>query len=69
MVLGYGVDKDADAVDADANFIFACQREGVGWNDAGAGQQEASVREGLIAEEVFDESLGVALHLGQSGRR
>src|ERR1700734_928788 len=59
------VDQSTDGVDGDANLVFALEGKGVGWNDAGAGEQKAAEREALIAEEIFDESKGIALELGE----
>src|SRR6202022_4057650 len=60
-----GVCQGSDAVDGDVDLVAALEREGVGWNDARAGEQETAVGKGLVAEEVLDQSCRVAFQFGQ----
>src|SRR5688500_4694948 len=55
-------------IDRDQYFIPLREREIVGWDDAGAGEQDAAVRETGLAVQELDERVQVALHLGQRGR-
>src|SRR5580704_3080178 len=59
------VHQGPDTVDADMDFVAAAQRERVGRNNAGAGKKKTSAGKALVAEEIFDEHGGIALHFGE----
>src|SRR5687767_14705965 len=58
----------ADGVDRDADVVAALEGEGLGRDDAGAGEEVAAVREAVVAEEPVDQLLEAALHLRERRR-
>src|SRR5450755_3156771 len=66
--LAYAIDERSDAGDGDLDFIAARQAERIGWNDAGAGQQETAGRESVVPIEVANQVRGIALQRFKRGR-
>src|SRR4051812_21788802 len=64
---GHRVFEGADLVDGDLYRVAPGEGEvGVG-DDAGAGEEDDALGEGLVAEEVADELFEAALDLGEGG--
>lgn len=51
---GNGIHQRADSVYAYPDLVRSLQREGIGRNDTGACEQEAAIRETVVAEKIFD---------------
>ena len=51
---GNGIHQGADTLDAYADLVGCLQREGIRRNDSGACEQEAAVRETVVAKKIFD---------------
>jgi hypothetical protein len=52
--LGNGIHQRADSVYAYPDLVGPLQREGIWRNDSGACEQEAAIRETVVAEKIFD---------------
>src|SRR5918996_3560937 len=62
-----GVREGADPRDVDLDHVTGLEREAVGRDEPGAGEEDAAGRDGVVAQEEADELLERALHT--SGRR
>ena len=54
LLLFDGVFECADAFDSDVDLVVALEREGVRRHNPGPSEQEAAIREAVIAKEVLD---------------
>ena len=66
LALDDGVGEGADAVDGDVHNVAGEESEIVGWDDAGAGEKENAVGEGVFASKPADEVVESAGHFGQA---
>src|SRR5579884_1194327 len=59
--------QSSDAINCDTDDIAGLQRKRIRRDDAGSGEQETTPREGIFAEQVPGENVGLALHLLERG--
>src|SRR3990172_3426298 len=57
-----GVREDADARDVDLDDVPRLEREVVGRDEAGPGEEDAARRDGIVSDEELDELGERALH-------
>ena len=62
-----GIDQRTDRVNGDRDLITAVESERISGHDAGAREQEASVRKGGLAKEEFSQRVQAALDAGDFG--
>ena len=68
LTLCYIIDERPDRFNGNSDLIIDLEGELVRGDDPGAGQQEAAVRELILAEEVVDQLLQATLEAGQFRR-
>ena len=61
--LHHDIRQGADGRDGDSDFVGGGEGEVVVGDDAGAGEEEGPVREGVVAAEVVDQVLQRAVNL------
>jgi len=55
------VDQRSDAINLDVDLVAMRKSKGIWRNDAGAGQEDAASREGVVAVQIFDQGRRIAL--------